>query len=421
MKLLWVCNVIIAEMAEKINHPKPQPASWISGIYGELHKEQDIHLVYLYPDSHWKDAFSFDNLDVIPFDTKWDEVSDETINFFIKVLQEHKPDVIHIFGTEFSHTGAMVEAAERTGNIEKVVVSIQGLVSVYSKHFSAFLPHHVMSGKTFYEWVKFYGLKRQQQSFIKRGRMEEAVLRRVKHVIGRTDWDRACVERINPDVVYHHCNENMRSSFYHNQWNYENCEKHSVFVSQCYYPIKGLHLVLEAMADLIKWYPDIQLYTTGSINMDGSFESRIRRTYYQKYCMKLIRDYGLEKHITFLGYLDEQAMCQRFLKSNVFVCASSIENSPNSLGEAMLLGVPAISSDVGGVKNMMTHNEDGFVYQADAPYMLAYYIKWVFENSEKLSKFSNNAHQHAMRTHDRAENMRKLFNIYRAIERKSEV
>ena len=68
-------------------------------------------------------------------------------------------------------------------------------------------------------------------------------------------------------------------------------------------------------------------------------------------------------------------MKERFLKSNVFVSPSTIENSPNSLGEAMLLGIPCISSDVGGVKNLLKHEEEGYVYQTDAPYMLAYYVK----------------------------------------------
>lgn len=419
MKLLWVCNLLIPQIAEKMNYSGISGGSWLTGIYEELKEKNDVELIYLYPDSSLRKSYAYDNVKIIAFTNAWNDFSSEIVDFFSQVLQDHAPDVIHIFGTEYAHSRAIVEAAERTGNLHKVVVSIQGLVSVYSKHFYGYLPYRVTNGNSIYESIKRNGLKKQQNSFVKRGWLEEEVLRKVKHVIGRTDWDKACVERINPDVIYHHCNENMRNSFYQHQWNFENCEKHSIFLSQCYYPIKGLHLVLEAMADLIKWYPDIQLYTTGNFNMEKSAISKIRRTQYQKYCMKLIKENGLEGHITFLGSLDEQAMCQQFLKANVFVCASSIENSPNSLGEAMLLGVPVISSDVGGVKNMMTHNQDGFIYQADATYMLAYYIKWIFENQDKLGEISQSAREHAMRTHNRIENMRVLFDIYYNISKKN--
>ena len=61
--------------------------------------------------------------------------------------------------------------------------------------------------------------------------------------------------------------------------------------------------------------------------------------------------------------------------------------SPNSVGEAMILGTPVVSSDVGGVKNMLTHNEEGFLYQHDAPYMLAFYVMELFENKENVLNF----------------------------------
>lgn len=108
-------------------------------------------------------------------------------------------------------------------------------------------------------------------------------------------------------------------------------------------------------------------------------------------------------------------MCEQYIKSNVFVSASTIENSPNSLGEAMLVGCPVISSDVGGVKNMLIHGVEGFIYQSTAPYMLAYYVKEIFRNKDLAIRFSKNAKIHAVETHNRIENSKRLIRIYNTV------
>ena len=53
---------------------------------------------------------------------------------------------------------------------------------------------------------------------------------------------------------------------------------------------------------------------------------------------------------------------------------SSIENSPNSLGEAQLLGVPCIASDVGGVTDMIPNKECGIIYRFEEVELLAKHI-----------------------------------------------
>ncbi len=137
-----------------------------------------------------------------------------------------------------------------------------------------------------------------------------------------------------------------------------------------------------------------------------------KQSSYGKYLVSLIKQYGLEKNVSFTGFLNAEQMKNRYLKSNVFVSASSIENSPNSLGEAMLLGVPCISSQVGGVHNMMTHAIEGYTYPADEIYMLAYYVNCIFSDSEKAIQMAQRAREHAKITHRPETNMKQLLKIY---------
>ena len=215
---------------------------------------------------------------------------------------------------------------------------------------------------------------------------------------------------------YFFCNETLRKSFYESpKWSPDTCERYSIFVSQLGYPIKGFHLLLEALPEIIRKYPHTHLYTTGKNPLSATFMEKIKQRSYTKYLISLIRKYNLEKYITFTGYLNETEMCKRFLHSHVFISPSSIENSPNSLGEAMILGVPCVSSDVGGVKNMMTHGLEGFTYPADEFYMIPYYVSRIFSDDELAMRLSAAAVSHAEKTHDRQANYSRLMEIYHKI------
>ncbi len=406
MKVMWLTNIPLPIISRDAGLRVIPQGGWLTGYANGLLKNGNIELICVFKsDRHVSGAVC--GIKYISFLPQQGDFHD--------IVKSNAPDIIHIFGTEFDHTLKMVNTAEKLGILDRVVVSIQGLVSVFSKHFTAFLPQKIVNRYSVRDILRRDNIKLANKKFIKRGENEIRALEKVKHVIGRTDFDRACVARINPSAEYHFCNETLRDSFYDGAWNYDDCEKHSIFVSQSTYPIKGLHLMLEAFADIKKDYPDAKLYTTGADILNRNFKERLKESSYVKYLRKLIIQNSLDGLVIFLGNLNEEQMRERFLRSNVFVCCSSIENSPNSVGEAMILGVPTVSSDVGGVTNMMTHRKDGFVYQADAPYMLAYYVKELFNNKSLAEEMSENARKHAAKTHDPQINLKTMIDIYEEI------
>lgn len=411
MKILWLCNIILPVIADKMKLARPVVGGWLTGLSCDLIKIEEVELAVCVPlPSDKCRSGEIHNIRYFTF-----LPHGNTKARFEEILEQYDPDVIHIFGTEFPHSLAMVNACKKLGLSHRCVVSIQGMTSVYAKHYYAYLPHRETVKHSFRDLLKKNNIRDGRRDFLKRGECEIQTLQAASHVIGRTDWDRACTERINPSAQYHVCNESLRPVFYEKKWDWEECEKHSIFVSQCGYPIKGFHLMLEAMADIVREFPDAKLYVTGKDPLRASLKDKLRQTYYHKYLGKLIRRYHLEGRVAFLGSLQENEMCEAYLRANVFVCCSSIENSPNSVGEAMLLGTPVVSSDVGGVKNMLTHEKEGFVYQADAPYMLAYYVKKLFRDKALQLEFSENARAHAQNTHNVRKNTDDLLGIYRRI------
>lgn len=114
-----------------------------------------------------------------------------------------------------------------------------------------------------------------------------------------------------------------------------------------------------------------------------------------------------------LGRLSAEEMKAQFLKSHLFVMPSALENSPNSLGEAMLLGVPCVAADVGGVHNLLTDGGDGMLYPAGDVEALADRIMEIFTKEAIVERFSDNARKHARVNHDAEQNYYRLIRIYR--------
>jgi glycosyltransferase involved in cell wall biosynthesis len=419
MNILWLTNIPLPE-ASILMGQRPLPyGGWLVNSSVMLSKIDGVNLSVAFPQKSLDSTIMSQGSKIAYY--SFPQVNNKLNNteFLEGILLKVKPDLVHIFGTEFSHSLAMVNIC-RKKNI-KTTISIQGLASVIARHFMANLPSKVQTMFTFRDFILQDNIKQQQKKFVNRGIFEIKALQKVDTVIGRTTWDRACTSQINPNIEYYHLNEILRREFYNFTWDINKCEKHSIFLSQGFYPIKGLHFMLEAMPILLEEFPNVKLYIGGpDITKSNSLIEKLKITSYGMYIKKLISKFRIEDKVIFTGTMDERQMCKRYLNSNVFVCPSAIENSPNSLGEAMLLGLPCVASGVGGISDLLTHKEEGFIYQTDAPYMLAYYISEIFRNEDLALKFSLNARKRALKTYDPTVNTNRLLEIYEYILQKKE-
>ena len=331
-------------------------------------------------------------------------------NYWKIVHEDFKPDLVHIHGTEYPHGLAYVKALPNS----KVVVSIQGLVSICARYYNNGITFkEILQNITLYDVIKG-NLLQGKKSFVKRGVYERDLLTRVEHVIGRTSWDYAHVKAINPPINYHFCNETLRKEFYQHQWSYDTCEKHTLFLTQAGYPLKGFLQILKALPFIINRYPDTKIYVAGAnIISDKTWKDKLKRTGYAKLIKRFIKKYKLSQYIIFTGPLDEKNMCLYYLKSNIFVCPSSIENSSNSLGEAQLLGVPCIASFVGGAADMIPTEACGILYRFEEVEMLAEAICTLFEKSQNFD--NTEMRKISALRHDADKNQARLNDIYNNI------
>ncbi len=413
MKLLWLCNIAPGIAREK----KDAGGLWIDHVLSDLRQQEDMTIRILFPGNDGRQGAPDERLSYRTFPSGVAYVyQPEQEDFFSEELKHFQPDVVHIWGTEYAHTLAMVNAAETLGLLDHLVVSIQGLCSEIALAYANGVPIRVQKRSTFRDFLRRDNIVQQQKKFTLRGELEVQALKKVRYVIGRTHWDRACTEKINPEAVYHFCNETLREPFYEGSWSYKACQKHRIFVSSCDYPVKGFHFLLEAIPEILEQYPDTTVAVTGNSFFARGIEETIRKNGYQKYLADTAKKYGLEDRIEFQGRLNAEQMKENYLRANVFVQCSTIENSPNSLGEAMLLGVPCVAADVGGVRTMLVSEHEGFLYSAPEAKNLADRICRVFALEQQAETMGAAARAHARVTHDPETNLQTLLSVYESLK-----
>lgn len=414
MKLLWLCNSIPGVIRA---HKTGKPASavnWVDHVLSGL-RQQGYELRILCRGSEATGILD-EHCSYRCFgEENAHEYHPELEKLFRVELRTFKPDVIHSWGVEYDHCLAMVKAAEAEGMLDHMVASIQGLCAVLADHYTDGIPEKIVRRNTFRDLLRSDNIASQQKKFRLRGEMEQQAIGKLSHVIGRTHWDKAHTTDWNPGIQYHFCNETLRENFYTDTWAYETCRKHRIFAPGCGYPIKGFHLLLEAVAEVKKSCPDVTVAVPGRSVLANGLKEKLRQGSYETHLAELIRRHGLENAVEFLGSLSADQMKAAFLESNLFVLPSTMENSPNSLGEAMLLGVPCVAADVGGVRDLMAEGE-GMIYDSLDVSTLAKHIKAVFAMEDRAAAMGLDARCHAQKAHDPEKNLQDLIHIYEEIK-----
>ncbi len=418
MKVLWICNRMPAMFAQATGLKRSNMEGWVTGALETLlaHcREDGIQLGVAFPVRHEENTHGrVRGVEYFGFveNTSHPEEYDPALTAALGLIcEDFHPDVIHVFGTEYPHTLAMMRVSEWKN---RAVVHLQGLMSLCAEEYYGGLGDDVTGRVTLRDIIRKDSLVSQKEKYEQRAFNEEQALKLADHVLGRTDLDKAFFVRIHPDADYFSFAETLRSCFYEGAWTYEDCEKHTIFMPQGDIPLKGAHIMIEALAIVRKKYPDARLRIAGDRAVKGGIFAGFVQGRYGEYLSGLIRKKDLKDSVKFIGQLRDTQMKEYYLSSHVFVLPSFIENSSNSLGEAMLLGMPCVASRVGGIPSMASEEELRFVSPGD-PEELAKAVCAIFDDEENTLKLAAAGRKRAMLSFDREANYKMLKWIYESV------
>ena len=319
----------------------------------------------------------------------------------LELVQSFKPDLVHFHGSENFFGLISTDIAVPS------LLSIQAVINGLHPFLLADLSWKDILGQVAsLEFIKGDGWMHKWLVSDKYRTTEQKILRACQNYIGRTQWDQAMLMAFNPGANYFHCDEILADPFYALEWTGEAAGEAIVYSTTSAAFFKGGLTLARAVAILKqRGWGNVRLHLAGldPLSMLGRKISA------------LMVEHQLEENIFMLGRLSPQQIAEEMRHAGVYVLPSHMDNSPNSLCEAMLMGMPCIAAAVGGVPSLVRDGVDGWLYHDRDPYMLADKIARALSDRPLAARLGKQARRTALERHDRKTVAGRTVQIYQQV------
>lgn len=307
---------------------------------------------------------------------------EERVESVLNLVNRIHPDIINIYGTEKEY-GLITEHLSIP-----VLIHLQGILTPYLNAFFPPAYSYLSESKA---------VKRLYHAYKKAAQTEKKIFSMNYFFSGRTEWDYSVSQLLSPKSRYFVSNEILRDEFYSaKKWTLPQNGR-VILISTISPPIyKGLDLIIK----------------TANILYDSSFDFEWR-IFGLNDKPSYINEVDRSGVIQYNGVASAEELIENFTAATFYVHPSYIENSPNSVCEAQMIGLPVISTDVGGVSSLIENKISGFTVPANDPYRLAFLISKHIDFD--LNRISQNAIQIATKRHDKDEIILSLLDSYNKI------
>lgn len=350
------------------------------------------------------------------------DVSENYDDRIRQIADDFKPDIIQVFGCETKLASAILSIKDIP-----VIVHIQGILNECLPCFfpPGFCTEDMVTSSTFInEKILRNGYIHLYDDYRRRAVKEKSYLSGMRYAMGRTFWDKAAVQKYS-SACYFHVDEVLRPVFYSYAAGAGPGKADNMASGHAWYggnghiirlastispvPYKGLDLILRTASILKKDGRKVRWDVAG-INPG----SDIVRIFEKKTGIKA-EDNG----IRFLGVIDEVRLAQTLLDSDIYVHPSYIDNSPNSVCEAQMLGIPAVVTDAGGTSALVKDGTTGKVVATGDSAAMAEAIAGYMDRPQEAYATAKAAAEAAALRHDRRKIVSDLLSAYQLILQES--
>jgi glycosyltransferase involved in cell wall biosynthesis len=291
-----------------------------------------------------------------------------------RLLKRLQPDLIHVHGTEYGYGLVALDTGLPT------IVTMQGIVS------------RLMQGSpTTANWLQ--------------APIERYVIRNISYFGTRTAWATEFIRSLNKTATVYDLPEAVGEVFFKTAGGSLG-QKNILMVGLVHRP-KGIEDALEAMRIVLAACPGARLVVVGA----GI----------QKYLGELQRRaevIGVNGSIDWLGFKTAAEIADLHAQSALLVHPSHLDNSPNSVAEAMASGLPVIASNVGGIPSMIEHNRTGILVAPRSHRELANAMIGLLRSKPDRERLAGAAREVALARHRPAYVAERTLHVYQDIHAK---
>ena len=143
---------------------------------------------------------------------------------------------------------------------------------------------------------------------------------------------------------------------------------------------KNFSLLIDSFSEISKEFPDYKLLIYGT----GPKENELKA---------MVKELSLENKVEFCGFVEN--IGSKIDKASLFVLSSNFEGMPNSLMEALALGIPCVATNCpcGGPEYLIDNYENGILVPVNDKKALVEAISIILHSVELQLKFSVNGHK----------------------------
>jgi len=330
-----------------------------------------------------------------PYGTNFRQHIQDLRQVFSEIVADFRPDAIEVFGSEHSY------GLVASGTAIPVVLHVQGIVEPYYRHY---LPPEVGWGRYI---LSSPSLKEMARKYAKRVwweqqcELEREMFLHIRNYLARTDWDHEQIRRVNPNARFFYGGEILRQPFYDADIEaiseIPSALKLVSTVSEP--PYKGFDVILRT-AHILR--------TEYMLDFEWKVYGSVRPAFFEKITKLKSEEVG----VTVCGLATAAELVDAMSRASMYVHPSYIDNSPNSVCEAQLLGAAVVATSVGGVPSLIDDGQTGFLVHSGRPDEIAERIVALYRNKALLRKVGRQGREVAMKRHDRAKIVSDLMDVY---------
>jgi glycosyltransferase involved in cell wall biosynthesis len=418
IKVIWFSNTP-ANGLEYLGLNTAGSGTWLQSLNIAIESKVELTIVF-----HYKENIRFKHNDTLyiglrRFESTAGELffrfrerftnhvlDDDCLSNYLTIINELRPDIIHIHGTE-NHFGCIASST----NVP-TVTSIQGNLTIWEKKFTGSINQKYLRVRNFsLKSIKNFlfptNFANAKKKFAKMSKVERKNMLLCQSFIGRTDWDRRICSVMSPKSRYFHNDEIIRSEFFKFNWrknvNINNVIALHTTTDNVMY--KGFEVICETI-NILKSSGNSVIWNIAGLSAEDLIVKITR---------KIMGSNFPGNSIIFHGRLNTKELIDSILNSDIYVMPSHIENSPNSLAEAMILGIPCIASFVGGTGSFIENKKSGLLIQSGDPWCLAGSIIELANNATEAEQLGSLGKLSARRRHDPIKIVEELQDIYRQL------